>query len=242
MRTLTCIKWFCLAGAAGCFVTSAKLPRRASTILVQKQIDACRWTGLTFGRGVLALSRQSIDEWSSARVCCPYVLGYIVFFLRFHLNKILIPSPSSTHLVVILCWKPCVHTWSSAYRLLFRSQREAAAAQRESGAGEPAAEIAETVGDDSEANDGGQKAAAEGDQAGGDAGGAGDVRDAEQQQQQQQQEEVGAGALPFGTAYHVPVVCEEVCIDPIVPRPYSVTFACGLASMCMVHTSTNCLA
>eukprot|EP00752_Nemacystus_decipiens_P018561 g16640.t1 len=81
-----------------------------------------------------------------------------------------------------------------------RSQREAAAAAvRGSGAGGASAETTEAVGVDGNGTTGaGQAAAAEGGRGGGE-----DVREELEQRQE-------AGALPYGTAYHVPVVCEEV--------------------------------
>lgn len=84
-----------------------------------------------------------------------------------------------------------------------RSQREAAAAGRKSGAGEPAAETTEAVGDDNGATDAGLAATAEGSRGGGDVGAL----------EEEQQQKAPGGALPYGTAYHVPVVCEEVCMS-----------------------------
>ncbi|CAN0213098.1 unnamed protein product [Pylaiella littoralis] len=51
--------------------------------------------------------------------------------------------------------------------------------------------------------------------------------DALKQQQQQQQRDVSAGTLPFGTAYHVPVVCKEV-LEWLVTDPEGIYVDCTL--------------
>lgn len=75
------------------------------------------------------------------------------------------------------------------------------------GGGEAAQKEAEAVGDgDGDGDEG--KSIALGTERGKSVGGGGQRADA--LKQQQQQEEATSGTLPFGTAYHVPVVCKEV--------------------------------